>query len=61
MAYCDYCRKGIGPNKNFEFIFHETGVFGLHDYCKEDMSIRLENISKGKSPGNNTRGTKDRN
>ncbi|EBK2059922.1 hypothetical protein YS28_004560 [Salmonella enterica subsp. enterica] len=51
MAFCDYCNRGIGPENRYEFIYHKAGVFGTHDYCKEKMLIRLENLEKEKSLG----------
>ncbi|OMD73261.1 hypothetical protein BSK48_05170 [Paenibacillus odorifer] len=49
MAYCDYCHEGIGPKNNFELLIHDLGMFGTHDYCKEQMIDRLMQINKEKT------------
>jgi len=44
MAYCDYCNKGIGPHSEYEFLFHQLGMFGGHPKCMRSLKIRLDKI-----------------
>lgn len=49
MAYCDYCNKGIGPHSEYEFLFHQLGMFGGHPKCMRSLKIRLDKIQNDKN------------
>lgn len=48
MAYCEFCRQGIGPKSGYELIFHPKGIFGTHSHCKELMLERLNSLLDNK-------------